>query len=263
MPDYFQADAISRSHLMTASRSWEEYYARYIAKLLPSSEESDSMVRGLVAHASLLEPEAVNSRFAVIPEKMRRDPRTKAFRDFSAANEGKTFVRANDFQRAIMTAQALYRALEAAFSVSVKREAEVDLFWEEPETKLACKAKPDLLLTLPDRSLLVIDIKTGDERPNPLKFRRDSESHGYWMQDVHYRRGLEVCRPGVVIRDFVFAVIQTQCVYPCRLFRFAEETREAGAEKRNQILTEIRRRTDAGDWSDGRSDLITDVYLEV
>lgn len=266
MKDYFSTNAVSRSSLLKFRESPEEYHAIYVAGEGDEFEETDTMLRGTVAHAAFEDINSVRERFKVIPETIkRRDPRMKVWRDFLAEceQEGKIPVRAADIERSVKTAESLKLALKDALDGATKIESEVVCQWTESEFGLDCKAMLDLKLTLKTSELLVIDIKTSDERPSAWKFRKTARSFGYWLQDVHYVRGCEVLWPDQPVRDFVFAAIQTQGRYPCRLFRFDDVTRSEAVEKRQELLADLRRRTDENDWLDPDHHVITDISLEL
>ena len=264
MSDYFSQPAISRSSLMTFMESPEEYHALYIDGDADPFDENDSMLRGTVAHAAFEDMNSIRDRFAVIPDdiKVRRGKKWDDFRKH-CASIGKSPVKAVDIERSVRTAEALKLALKDALESAVKIESEVVCLWTEPEIGVDCKAMLDLKLTLKTGEILVIDIKTSDERPFAWKFRKSAKSFGYWLQDVHYSRGCEVLWPDQPLRDFVFAAIQTQGRYPCRLFRFDPITRGEAHEKRMKLLEEIQRRTVANDWLDENHDKITDISLDL
>ncbi len=266
MSDYFTTPAISRSSLMKFKESAEEYHAIHLNGESDDFEETDSILRGTVAHAAFEDINSVRERFAIIPDDIpRRDKRIAKWREFLAKcqAENKTPVKASDIERSVRTAESLKVALKDALDSAVKIESEVVCLWTEPDLGLECKAMLDLKLTLKTNELLVIDIKTSDERPTGWKFRRSAKSFGYWLQDVHYSRGCEVLWPQQPLRDFVFASIQTTGRFPCRLFRFDPITRAESHAKRMLMLEEIKRRMDANDWLDEDHGLITDISLDV
>ena len=264
MKDYFSTPAISRSSLMKFKESPEEYYAVHVCGESDDFDETDSILRGTVAHAAFEDMNSIRDRFAVIPEdiKVRRGKKWDLFRQH-CASIGKSPVRAVDIERSVRTAESLKMALKDALDGATKIESEVVCLWTEPETGLDCKSMLDLKLTLKTNELLVIDIKTSDERPTGWKFQKSAKSFGYWLQDVHYSRGCEVLWPDQPLKDFVFAAIQTQGRFPCRLFRFDDVTRMEAAEKRMAMLEEIKRRTDENDWLDEDHNVITDISLKV
>lgn len=264
MADYFSTPAISRSSLMTLKESPEEYHAIHLNGEADDFEETDSILRGTVAHAAFEDINSVRERFAIIPEeiKVRRGKKWDEFRKH-CASIGKSPVKAVDIERSVRTAESLKLALKDALDSAVKIESEVVCLWTEPILGLECKSMLDLKLTLKTNEIVVIDIKTSDERPTGWKFRKSAKSYGYWLQDVHYSRGCEVLWPDQPLRDFVFASIQTQGRYPCRLFRFDPITRAESHAKRMLMLEEIKRRTDANDWLDEDHGLITDISLAI
>lgn len=264
MSDYFSTPAISRSSLMTFIESPEEYHAIHVIGEPDEFDGGDHVLRGTVAHAAFEDMASVRERFAIIPEeiKVRRGKKWDDFKQH-CASIGKIPVKATDVDRSVRTAESLKMALKDALDIAVKIESEVVCVWTEPDIGLVCKAMIDLKLTLKTGEILAIDIKTSDERPSGWKFRKSAKSFGYWLQDVHYSRGCEVLWPDQPLRDFVFAAIQTQGRYPCRLFRFDDVTRAQAAEKRTKLLEEIKRRTEANEWLDEDHGVITDISLDV
>lgn len=266
MSGYHSIRAVSRGSLMKFRESPEEYFAIYVQGEMDDFEETDSILRGTVAHAAFEDMNSLRDRFAIIPSDIpRRDMRIAKWRDFVAQckAENKSPVKPEDIERSVRTAEALKVALRDALNSAVKVESEVVCLWSEPDILIDCKAMLDLKITFANNDVLIVDIKTSDERPSLRKFGRSARSFGYWMQDVHYSRGFEVLNPEQRLVDFVFASIQTQGRYPCRLFRFDSETRREAHEERMMLLEDLRRRMYEGDWKDSDHDVITDVSLSL
>lgn len=66
------------------------------------------------------------------------------------------------------------------------------------------KCRPDILIKLDDKNVIVIDIKT-TESPAPTAFDRTAASLYFHIQEAHYTRVLEAC--GYNVLKFIFLMI--------------------------------------------------------
>lgn len=65
-------------------------------------------------------------------------------------------------------------------------EIEVTVVWDDPETGVRCKARPDRLV---ERAGMLVDVKTSRDA-SPQQFPRLAENLGYFRKVAFYRRGL-------------------------------------------------------------------------
>ena len=286
---YHDRPEISATQLkLIESEGWRTYEARYITGTLPPREASPAMEWGNVLETVMLEPAKVDRRVYVGPSKDEFDDllvtdadlkayivahavdakgaTTKAAKIMAIHRAGHSppiwdVIRAESEQargdRIEITKQQYADALEivelarrdenARWLFADNREVQPERFWEH-STGLRCRAKADVWL--PEQRTL-IDVKT-TRWGNAESIKRDFLNLGYWLQDVHYSQGFEAER---------FYFVACSSVRPWRIFTFAYSPyeRRRFARYHDGLMTEFKRRLDAGDWSEETEGVILEA----
>lgn len=103
---------------------------------------------------------------------------------------------------------------------------EVSLFWDDPQTSVACKGRIDYLH---DDAPVAVDLKTTRDA-DPRKFGRIAADYGYAEQAVHYLHGLTAVR-GDMDAAFYQVLVETEAPHHVsvvqldEMFRLLAETR--------------------------------------
>lgn len=213
--DYLAVDAFSSSGMRLMAKSpW--HYANRI-----ETERTRPMLRGSLAHCAVLEPDALASRYAIVPDDAPRRP-TQAqwnakkpnessvaamawWRDFEAQCVGRDIIPALDYS---ITQQQL-AALKAEPYLSklfATGYAEASIFWVDKATGVYCKARPDWVHQA-DGCVRMVELKTtADESPEG--FSRVLSSMGYHRARSHYVDGFQQAT-GLKVAEYVFAVVSS------------------------------------------------------
>lgn len=214
--DYHAIDAIGSTGLRLLARS-----AWHYANRLPVTP-TKAMLRGTLVHCAQLEPDALASRFAVVPANAPRKPTpaqwaakksnedsqiAKAWwTEFAAANTGKTFITADEYATTQAQLEAINACPELAELFSTGY-SETSVFWIDEATGAYCKARPDWVHGHDDGSVTLVDLKaTADE--SPRGFARTVATMGYHRQQAHYMRGYAAAT-GRRVRRFIFATVSS------------------------------------------------------
>jgi hypothetical protein len=154
---------------------WGRYYGNPDGK--PDIDTKAPAV-GKAAHALALgEPEFAKS-FAILPFDSLRTNEAKAWRDKTEA-EGKVILRADDFEMVQAMAEAIKRSPQCSRAFR-DGKPERSLIWQDEQTGVWLKSRPDWLPDDPSRGW-VIDYKTtADLRPR--KFSAQAFECGYHLQ---------------------------------------------------------------------------------
>jgi exodeoxyribonuclease VIII len=176
------------------------------------------MLRGQLAHAAILEPDALSTRYIVVPEDAPRRPTAAQWNaakpnessraamawwtEFNARAEGREIITAEEWATASAQLTAI-RANPALADILRSGESEVSLFWVDPDTGLACKARIDWLAS----DGRVLELKTAaDESPNG--FGRAAARMRYDLQRAHYLSGLLAC--GIESPSWTWAAVSNE-----------------------------------------------------
>lgn len=215
--DYLAVDAFSASDMRLMARSpW--HYRNAIER-----EPTRPMLNGALVHCAQLEPDALASRYVVVPEDAPRRPTAAQWnakkpspasveamawwREFEAQAAARVIVPAEDFavtkqQLAAIQAEPYLRDLFAAGG-----DAEASVFWIDPATGVYCKARPDFLHWVDAKRVRIVEIKsTADESPDG--FSRALTSLGYHRARAHYIDGVQIAT-GAEVVEYVFAVVSS------------------------------------------------------
>jgi len=184
----------------TYHRRWEEYSATDLKNLLRSPkrmawgrsgllEATKAMDLGRLRHVLLFEPGVYGESYAVVPEGMRRDPRTAKYQDF-LENEGagREVITQSEYDEALRVVAAIWKTPIWNTIEGYDGVAERSWWWQDEATGLSCKARTDLWVDLPDRNLIV-DLKTTANSSREA-FARTAHRLLYHLQVAHYCAGV-------------------------------------------------------------------------
>lgn len=168
---------------VSASRLWalhhrSPWHAKNAA--IPTTE---SMDKGTLLHALVLEPCTVQSRFYRFEGEKRTDAKKAEWAE--AENDGLVVVRAAAWDEIEQEAVRVREAVSALLAAS--RGAERVLTWIDPDTGADCKARADLLL--PDG---IADLKRLSRSAHPKAFAAACGTYGSHFQAAWYMRGARI-----------------------------------------------------------------------
>lgn len=157
-------------------------------RLNPQAEEkrTKALDIGRAAHLWLLQGEQFSNEIAVMPPDL--DLRSNAGKAFAAQaeGEGKSVIRAHEFEAIKAMREAAMRSKLVREELS-NGEAERSLFWQDEETGVWLRCRPDWL---PTALQFIPDFKTTEDA-HPDEFRRAVNKYGYHIQAAHTLAGIE------------------------------------------------------------------------
>ena len=201
LADYLQVPAMSAS-LLEAFRRCPEHY-RY-ALQAPCSPTS-ALERGTALHLAILEPGAFEGHYVPLGrcEGKRKDGERCAYRG-SIYRDGQSFCKSHDpakgeppepgvevlaeadYASVLGMRDAVLRHPRAGSLFEGRGELEVTGVFEDPETGVLCKIRPDRLV---ERANLSANLKSTRDA-SPWVFGADAARRGYHRREAFYRRGL-------------------------------------------------------------------------
>jgi hypothetical protein len=202
MAEYLALNAVSASSLEVFRRSPEHYRTR--TEKAPTA----AMLLGSAVHMGLLEPDLFAATY-VVADPCGRELASGARKGQPCGNPGKyrrgslwlcgqhapdehdtpPDVVAHD-ERAAMDGMiaAIHAHPRASTLFRGTGGVEVTVVWEDPETGLLCKARPDRLIR---RAGMLVELKTTGDASHRA-FAAHAARLGYHLGAAHYRRGLRV-----------------------------------------------------------------------
>lgn len=149
-----------------------------------------AMQFGSAAHLAFLEPEKLAERVVVSPHAEYRTDAAKAWRDEQIKN-GLIPLKKVEFDSLTAMSHALRSSV--CGDVFSGGEAEKSIIWQDPETKIWCKTRPDYLK---EKEGIGYEYKTtGSVKPDD--FARVADGKLYQMQVAWHLEGLEAIKSNV------------------------------------------------------------------
>lgn len=253
--EYLAIDSVSNSRLTDLARSPAHCYALHIDPNRPPREPRPWMLTGSLAHCAILEPDAVEKRYAVVPEDAPKRPSPAQWaakdpnegsraamawwKDFNTRTSGLEIVSAAQFATVLGQVEAVRRVPVLA-ELLADGTPEVSIFWTDEATGLECRARADWLGG-PDRApdsprrwhSRPLDIKTIADL-TPDKVSKAVASLGYHRKAAFYRRGLRA--NGFVVDEFVFGFVSGTYPYLAAPFLLDDETMQQGDDEVDELL---------------------------
>lgn len=161
-----------------------------------------AMIFGAAFHSAVLTPELYKNEYIAIPECDRRTKLGKeVYSEFLECSGDKTALDTKSWELIQLMKDAIFKhPLAAAFLKN--GEAEQSFFWEDSETGLMCKCRPDYLT----HTNICVDIKTTDDATYN-SFQRSSLKFRYDVQGAFFMDGIFQATNRLV-EDFVLIAIE-------------------------------------------------------
>lgn len=247
--EYFSKTGIvSRSMLATFRKRRRLYEQQYVLGMLPEEPPTDAMLKGTVAHGVLLEGKSIDEMVCEIPrEVLNADGHKKgaAWKAFAAANAGKDLLKAEEIDKATAAVKAVLDHPILGKWMSVESKREWSCYWQDDETGLELRCRPDWIIERPD-AVYVFDFKFVNDSV-PQEFRRSIE-RGLWLQDRMYSDGLfQHFRKPLI---FQFAVIDSDAPHTVSIQAIDDDAKTLGDSAYHRTLRQLRLCRDSGNYSD-------------
>lgn len=194
-------------------------------------EQTPAMRLGSDIHTAILEPLRFRSSYVVSQKFDRRTKDGKAQAEaFEAANAGKVIVDEETYKRIDGCVQSVYQN-ELAKAELVGGRAEAAFIWNDFESGIDCKAKPDFLR---ERERVLVDVKTTSDA-SPAAFSRDLAKYLYHVQAAYYLDGVSAVA-GTRFDTFRIVAVETTAPFAVAVYELNSATIEKGRELYRRAL---------------------------
>ena len=219
--EYHADPAVSASHLHAVAASPYHYWSRFLDPNRPVIEPTAAMRLGSLVHCAVLEPDELNSRYAIAPDRRTKDGKATAA---MLAASGIEAVTAADMELAMAMAASV-RSHQAAAELLRNGKAEQSFWWDDVDTGLRCKCRPDWYY-----GATVVDLKTTTDA-SPQGFAKSVANWRYHVQQAHYTAGTFAER-------FVFIAVEKTYPYAVGVYELDATAMNVGyALRRNNLQT--------------------------
>ena len=242
--NYHAGPGISKSQLDDIADTPALYLWRKNAPV--DTTKTKTLDLGTAFHCRVLEPEEFSNRFIVAPEFNRRTnagkEEEKAFL-MECASTGKTVITAEEDRKIELMYQSVMALPLGQWLVESAGHAESSIYWEDPETGILCRCRPDKIIP---EFHWIMDVKT---TADIQRFKTAYYDYRYHVQDAFYSDGYEA-QFGVQ-PTFVFLVASTtiECGrYPVEIFMMGEEAKLAGQQEYHRNLRTLSDCLNTDEW---------------
>lgn len=223
--EYHGIEAVSNSYLTKIN------HCPASAKI--DQEDTPALIFGSAFHALVLEgQEAFDNRFVVAPEINRRTKAGQAeYAEFCTQNEGKAVIGKDDYNLMIDMLNAVIRHPFACRVLSEGR-SEMSVFWEDEETGIYCKCRPD---RVPDGDYgVIVDVKTTISAKQKA-FENSCIKYGYDRQAAMYLDGYNAATKSNV-DSFIFIAVEKTVPFMVGCYAISETDIAVGRIKYQELM---------------------------
>ncbi|EON6816857.1 exodeoxyribonuclease VIII [Escherichia coli] len=242
--NYHVGPGVSKSQLDDIADTPALYLWRKNAPV--DNTKTKTLDLGTAFHFRVLEPEEFSNCFIVAPEFNRRTnagkEEEKAFL-MECASTGKTVITAKEGRKIELMYQSVMALPLGQWLVESAGHAESSIYWEDPETGILCRCRPDKIIP---EFHWIMDVKT---TADIQRFKTAYYDYRYHVQDAFYSDGYEA-QFGVQ-PTFVFLVASTtiECGrYPVEIFMMGEEAKLAGQLEYHRNLRTLADCLNTNEW---------------
>ncbi|EIH4500600.1 exodeoxyribonuclease VIII [Escherichia coli] len=242
--NYHAGPGVSKSQLDDIADTPALYLWRKNAPV--DTTKTKTLDLGTAFHCRVLEPEEFSNRFIVAPEFNRRTnagkEEEKAFL-MECASTGKTVITAEEGRKIELMYQRVMALPLGQWLVESAGHAESSIYWEDPETEILCRCRPDKIIP---EFHWIMDVKT---TADIQRFKTAYYDYRYHVQDAFYSDGYEA--QFGVLPTFVFLVASTtvECGrYPVEIFMMGEEAKLAGQQEYHRNLRTLADCLNTDEW---------------
>ncbi|HIB3793098.1 TPA: exodeoxyribonuclease VIII [Escherichia coli] len=241
--NYHAGPGVSKSQLDDIADTPALYLWRKNAPV--DTTKTKTLDLGTAFHCRVLEPEEFSNRFIVAPEFNRRTNAGKEEKAFlmECASTGKTVITAEEGRKIELMYQRVMALPLGQWLVESAGHAESSIYWEDPETGILCRCRPDKIIP---EFHWIMDVKT---TADIQRFKTAYYDYRYHVQDAFYSDGYEA--QFGVLPTFVFLVASTtvECGrYPVEIFMMGEEAKLAGQQEYHRNLRTLADCLNTDEW---------------
>ena len=220
--EYHADPAVSASHLHQVARSGQHYWARYVDPNRQPVRPTAAMTTGSLVHCAVLEPNELSKRYGIAPDR-----RTRAGKEAAAEMQANGIepVSEADMLLAENMARAVHHHPYAAELLSAGKP-ETSIWWDDPQTGLRCKCRPDWI-----NGSTYVDLKSTTDA-SPKGFAKSVANFRYHVQAAHYL----ACG---LFDQFVFIAVEKEPPFAVGVYELDADALAEGQRLRDRDLQRI------------------------
>jgi len=252
---YHASAGISRSGVMAFRMSPLHYWHDYINPAREAREPTLSMLMGEALHTDLLEPELFSKKFLIIPSIDKRTTAGKEFFNKINSEKGiKKLIKMEDYNVISEMRNSILSHPEAKDLIK-GANYETSIYWNDLETEILCKARPDII-----HENMIIDLKTTDNA-SPQAFKYSILNYGYHVQAAMLIDGQNyinnLSENKINQNNFIIIAVEKKPPYAVAVYILDPATIEKGREIYKSTLIEYKKCLEENRWSSYPTQIIS------
>lgn len=241
---YHAGPGVSKSQLDDIADTPAIYLWRKNAPV--DTEKTKSLDTGTAFHCRILEPEEFSKRFIIAPEFNRRTSagkeEEKTFLE-ECARTGRTVLTAEEGRKIELMYQSVMALPLGQWLVESAGYAESSVYWEDPETGILCRCRPDKIIP---EFHWIMDVKT---TADIQRFRTAYYDYRYHVQDAFYSDGYRAQFGEIPTFVFLVASTTAECGrYQVEIFMMGEDAKLAGQREYRRNLQTLAECLNNDEW---------------
>ncbi|EAP8714504.1 exodeoxyribonuclease VIII [Salmonella enterica subsp. enterica serovar Praha] len=241
---YHAGPGVSKSQLDDIADTPAIYLWRKNAPV--DTEKTKTLDTGTAFHCRVLEPEEFSKRFIIAPEFNRRTSagkeEEKTFLE-ECARTGRTVLTAEEGRKIELMYQSVMALPLGQWLVESAGYAESSVYWEDPETGILCRCRPDKIIP---EFHWIMDVKT---TADIQRLRTAYYDYRYHVQDAFYSDGYRAQFGEIPIFVFLVASTTAECgSYPVEIFMMGEDAKLAGQREYRRNLQTLAECLNNDEW---------------
>ncbi|EDV3526678.1 exodeoxyribonuclease VIII [Salmonella enterica subsp. enterica] len=241
---YHAGPGVSKSQLDDIADTPAIYLWRKNAPV--DTEKTKTLDTGTAFHCRILEPEEFSKRFIIAPEFNRRTSagkeEEKTFLE-ECARTGRTVLTAEEGRKIELMYQSVMALPLGQWLVESAGYAESSVYWEDPETGILCRCRPDKIIP---EFHWIMDVKT---TADIQRFRTAYYDYRYHVQDAFYSDGYRAQFGEIPTFVFLVASTTAECGrYLVEIFMMGEDAKLAGQREYRRNLQTLAECLNNDEW---------------
>jgi len=259
LEEYHRRPEYGRSQLQDGLKSWSLFHGRHV--LNPPEfpvERKEVYDLGTSAHAAVLG--GVWNTYRILPRNVLSKSGARsgaAYDGWRAAHPGKIDLKRQEAASVRRMVRNVYAHADAGRILRESIHREFTIIWQDEETGLWLRARPDIVSPYFD-GVLLADLKT-DRATTLREIAKHSAEHGYHRQAAHY---WDACAAfGMKVYRFVLIFVDKSPAHECRSIVLPDRAIQRGREELRIAKVELKRRLETGNWNSAEADETFEVDL--
>jgi exodeoxyribonuclease VIII len=245
--EYHFSEGISRSGLMTFSKTPRHYWNQYLKEDREPEKSTPAKEFGAAFHPYILEPHLFKRDF--VYEDMKVDKRTKKGKEyikkFTEDNVGKTILTYDEYQTLLGMVNSI-NADPFILELIQKASYEKSIYWIDPDTGVLCKCRPDILHEIGANVVIVCDLKT-TINASEKAFQRSVYNYGYHVQAAMISEGIKA-QMNRQVDEFIFIAVEKLKPYLTAIYFLDKNAIEKGREEFKKLLVQYKECLEKNNW---------------